>query len=130
MNDCRILIICCEKMKETVERADLPDSAVLALPCLGRIDEAVILRAFRKGADAVIVAGCVEGNCKYNSGNYQARRCVNEVRDILTEIGVSGERLEILNLAPNQMIDLVNLFENMKEVVLRLGHPDILGAER
>lgn len=117
-------------MKETVERADLPDSAVLALPCLGRIDEAVILRAFRKGADAVIVAGCVEGNCKYNLGNYQARRCVNEVRDILTEIGVSGERLGILNLAPNQSIDLVNLFENMKEVVMRLGHPDILGAER
>ena len=130
MNDCRILIICCEKMKETVESADLPDSAVLALPCLGRIDEAVILRAFRKGADAVIIAGCVEGNCKYNSGNYQARRCVNEVRDILTEIGISGERLEILNLAPNQAVDLVNLFEIMQVVGMRLGHPDILGAER
>lgn len=129
MNDNSILIICCEKMKETVERAAL-SAALLPLPCLGRLDEAVLLRAFRQGAAAVIVAGCVEGNCKYNSGNYQARRCVNEVKDILEEVGVSNERLAILNLAANQTIDLVNIYTQMQEVVSRLGPPDILGAEK
>ena len=129
MNDNSILIICCEKMKETVERAALP-AALLPLPCLGRLDEAVLLRAFRQGAAAVIVAGCVEGNCKYNSGNYQARRCVNEVKDILEVVGVSSERLAILNLAANQTIDLVNIYTQMQEVVSRLGPPDILGAEK
>lgn len=129
MNDNSILIICCEKMKETVELAALP-AALLPLPCLGRLDEAVLLRAFRQGAAAVIVAGCVEGNCKYNSGNYQARRCVNEVKDILEEVGVSSERLAILNLAANQTIDLVNIYTQMQDVVSRLGPPDILGAEK
>lgn len=63
----------------------------------------------------MIVAGCVEGNCKYNSGNYQARRCVNEVKDILEEVGVSSERLAILNLAANQTIDLVNIYTQMRK---------------
>lgn len=128
MTDCSILIICCEKTKEIVDEAGL-NAAVMSVPCLGRIDEALLIRAFRKGADGVIVAGCVDGNCRYSSGNYQARRCVNEVKNILNEISLSGERLEIVNVASNDILDLLNSLQLMKETLLRLGKPNILEAD-
>ena len=37
--------------------------------CTGRIDPLFILKAFERGADAVLVSGCHPGDCHYTSGN-------------------------------------------------------------
>src|ERR1035437_1368767 len=51
-----------------------PNVRIIKLPCTGRIEPLLVLKAFEGGADAVLVSGCHPGDCHYTSGNYHARR--------------------------------------------------------
>jgi len=48
------------------------DVKIIQVPCSGRVDILHILRAIEDGADGVYVAGCLEGECHYISGNLKA----------------------------------------------------------
>ena len=72
---------------------------VIKLPCTGKLDVMYILTAFERGADGVLVAGCLEGDCHFQVGNLEAKRRVNYVRQLLDKIGVGGQRLEMINLS-------------------------------
>jgi len=43
---------------------------VIRVPCSGRLNPMFVLRAFQRGADGVLVAGCHPGDCHYSTGNY------------------------------------------------------------
>jgi len=50
--------------------------------CSARVDPEFIIRAFQKGADGVLVAGCHPADCHYIGGNYRTRRdCPHEDAD-------------------------------------------------
>lgn len=66
---------------------------VIRVPCTGRIDFMLLLKAFAQGADAVIVSGCHPGDCHYTSGNYHARRRWIVFRDLLEFVGVDVRRI-------------------------------------
>lgn len=66
---------------------------VLRVPCTGRIDFMLIMKAFSQGADAVIVSGCHPGDCHYTSGNYHARRRWITFRNMLEFVGIDIRRL-------------------------------------
>ena len=49
-----------------VSRIQYPSNVrIVRVMCSGRVDPAFILKAFLKGADGVIVAGCHPGDCHY-----------------------------------------------------------------
>ncbi len=66
---------------------------VIRVPCSGRIDFMLLLKAFGQGADAVIVSGCHPGDCHYTSGNFHARRRWMVFRDLLDFVGFDCERV-------------------------------------
>lgn len=72
-----------------------PDVKTLMLPCSGRIDVTLVLRAFLQGADGVLVSGCHPGDCHYTAGNFRARRRWTLLRDLLDVLGFDLRRLEI-----------------------------------
>ena len=72
------------------------------LPCTGRIDEALLLKAFENGADGVMVIGCLEGDCHYVSGNIRARARVKRVYDILGKIRIGPDRIRMYNLSAGE----------------------------
>ncbi|SHH52569.1 Coenzyme F420-reducing hydrogenase, delta subunit [Desulfofustis glycolicus DSM 9705] len=76
--------------------------SIVLLPCTGRIEEAVLLRAFEKGADGVMVIGCLEGDCHYVNGNIRARARVGRVAGILETIGFGPERVRMYNLSAGE----------------------------
>ncbi|MCU0822052.1 MAG: hydrogenase iron-sulfur subunit [Spirochaetes bacterium] len=47
---------------------------IIKLPCTGRIDFMLLLKAFMRGADGIIVSGCHPNDCHYTAGNFHARR--------------------------------------------------------
>jgi coenzyme F420-reducing hydrogenase delta subunit len=57
------------------------------------------MRAFEKGADGVYVVGCREGDCHYNSGNFRAKKRVEQAKEILEAIGIGGNRVRMCNLS-------------------------------
>ena len=50
--------------------------------CTGRVDPALIAKAFKNGLDGLVVVGCYFGDCHYISGNYQAQARINMTRKL------------------------------------------------
>ncbi|RLF58597.1 MAG: hypothetical protein DRN37_04840, partial [Thermoplasmata archaeon] len=61
--------------------------------CTGRLDPALIAKAFKKGLDGLVVVGCYFGDCHYISGNHQAQARINMTKKLLRHIGVNEKRL-------------------------------------
>jgi coenzyme F420-reducing hydrogenase delta subunit len=78
------------------------DFRIIRLPCTGKIDLIHILRAFERGADGVYVVGCMEGDCHFGTGNFRARKRVNEAARLLDAVGVGGERVQMYNLSSGE----------------------------
>lgn len=72
---------------------------IIRVPCTGKVDTLHILRCFEQGADGVAVVGCREGDCHYQSGNFRAKKRVEQARDLLERIGVGGGRVAMCNLS-------------------------------
>ena len=70
-----------------------PNLRIIRLPCTGRIDFNLIVKALENGADAVLVSGCHPGDCHYTSGNFHARRRWILFRELLQTLGFDTERI-------------------------------------
>ncbi|HXN45547.1 MAG TPA: hydrogenase iron-sulfur subunit [Bryobacteraceae bacterium] len=70
-----------------------PNVRIIRLPCTGRIDFNLLVKAFEIGADAVLVSGCHPGDCHYTAGNYHARRRWMLFRSLLETLGIETERI-------------------------------------
>lgn len=93
--------------------------------CTGRVDPGHVLRAFSKGADGVLIAGCRLGECNYiTHGNYHALNMVLLFRRILEHIGLNPERLKIEFMSGaegNLYAEVVNSFVNKVKELGPLG---------
>jgi F420-non-reducing hydrogenase iron-sulfur subunit len=67
---------------------------IIKIPCSGRIDPLLIIRALRNGFDGVLVSGCHPGDCHYQTGNYRARRRIAVTKKFLEYVGIEPERLQ------------------------------------
>ena len=76
-----------------------PNIKIILLPCSGRLDVVEVLRTFEQGADGVLVAGCLEGDCHFQEGNLYARRRVEHIKELLDQIGLDGRRIQMLNMS-------------------------------
>jgi len=72
-----------------------PNLRMIRVMCSGTIDPLYILEAFQKGADGVFIGGCHPGDCHYQSGNYKTRRRVSLMKRLLSQLGVSPQRIRL-----------------------------------
>jgi F420-non-reducing hydrogenase iron-sulfur subunit len=79
------------------------------------------MKAFENGADGVLVAGCLEGGCHFIEGNLLAKRRVNYAREILSECGLEGERLRMVNISAAMARPFAEIVQDMVETICRLG---------
>jgi F420-non-reducing hydrogenase iron-sulfur subunit len=66
----------------------------LKVDCLGQIGSSVILKAFEKGADGVMLVGCSPEECHYEFGSRRAAELFEEVRKLARLLGFRAEQLE------------------------------------
>jgi coenzyme F420-reducing hydrogenase delta subunit len=85
------------------------------------VDPIHIMKAFQKGADGVYVAGCLEGDCHFKDGNLKASRRVAYVKKLLNEIGVGGERLEMITMSAGMGERFAATASEFTERIRRLG---------
>ena len=67
---------------------------ILRVPCSGRVNPQFVIRAFLKGIDGVLVAGCHPGDCHYTTGNYFTRRRFLLTQRLLEYMGLEPERFQ------------------------------------
>ncbi len=94
---------------------------IVKLPCTGRVAVIHLMRALEKGADGVFVAGCMEGDCKYQLGNIRARKRVEYVRQLLATIGLEPDRVAMYNLSSGEGPRFAEICREMTEKVRKLG---------
>jgi len=103
---------------------------IIKLPCSGRAEIIHLMKAFEEGADGVFVAGCLEGDCHYQTGNLRAKKRVAYVREILDKVGVGGERIVMYNLSAGQGPRFAEIAREMTEKVRQLGPSPIRVAKQ
>ncbi len=97
----RIVIFTCNwNAHESLQEAgrqhlSLPAGArTLKVDCLGQVGSSVILKAFEKGADGVMLVGCSPEECHYEFGSRRAAELFEEVRKLAKLLGFRDEQLD------------------------------------
>ncbi len=94
---------------------------IIRVPCSGKVDALHLVKAFEKGADGVYVAGCLDGDCHFKNGNNRAKRRVEYVQKYLDEIGIGGERLEMVNMSAGMGYLFAEIATEITEKIRKLG---------
>lgn len=98
-----------------------PNVRIIRLPCTGKVDAILIMKAFEDGADGVFIAGCLEGECHFLEGNLRAKQKVAYVKKLLAEAEIEPERIEMFNLSSAMGARFAEIAEEMTEQVRKLG---------
>ncbi len=102
---------------------------VVRVPCSGRVDPLFILKAFRLGADGVLVSGCHPGDCHYQTGNYFARRRLAVTKKFLEYLGIEPERLQVSWVSASEGGKFAEVVGEMTERVRKLGPNKLFSDE-
>ena len=106
-----------------------PNVRVVRLPCTGKVDAILIMKAFEDGVDGVFIAGCLEGECHFLKGNLRAKKKVAYVKTLLEEVGMDPQRVEMFNLSSAMGGQFAEIVEEMTEKVKALG-PTYISAKK
>ena len=94
---------------------------IVKVPCTGRVDILLILKAFESGVDGVYLAGCLEGECHFLRGNLRAKKRVQYVKGLLDEVGLGSGRIEMYNMSSAQGQRFAEVAREMTEKIRGLG---------
>jgi F420-non-reducing hydrogenase iron-sulfur subunit len=98
-----------------------PNVRVIRVMCSGRVDPQFVLKAFKSGADGVIILGCHPGDCHYKEGNYKALRRFHLLRRMLSQFGIEEERFRLDWVSASESDKFVETINDMVNKVKALG---------
>ena len=98
-----------------------PNLRTIRIMCSGRIEPTFVLKAFREGADGVLMCGCHPGDCHYINGNYKARRRIKLLKEILPQFGFDQQRLRLTWIGASDGIQFAEVMRDMVAQIKALG---------
>lgn len=94
---------------------------IILVPCSGRVDPLHLIRTLEEGADGVFIAGCLEGDCHFETGNYKAKKRTAYVRRLLDEMGIEKDRVQMFNIAASEAPKFAEVAKKVTERIRELG---------
>ncbi len=98
-----------------------PNLAAIRVMCSGRVDPTFVVKAFRDGADGVLIAGCHPGDCHYSTGNYKAMRRYPLLLKLLDQFGIERERVRLEWISASEGERFAQVVRELTETVRALG---------
>ncbi len=98
-----------------------PNIRIVRVPCSGRVDPLFVARAFKEGADGVLVLGCHPGDCHYSDGNYYTRRRFAVMHELLQFLGYERERVRLDWVSASEGAKFAKVVGEFTERVRALG---------
>lgn len=89
--------------------------------CSGRVEPTFVLKAFREGADGVLICGCHPGDCHYHEGNYKCLRRYKLIRKYIQQMGINPERLRLAWISASEGKQFATLADDMTATIKKLG---------
>jgi len=86
---------------------------IVRVGCSARFDPYLVLWAFLKGADGVLLGACEPGMCHYVTGNQWAKARIEQLRQLLKDKGFDPRRLRLEWFKPDdaeRFVDAVTEF--------------------
>lgn len=94
---------------------------IIRMPCSCRVNPMFILRAFQRGADGVILAGCHPGDCHYSTGNYYTRRRMTLLFSMLDYLGIEKERTRVEWISAAEGAKFASVMNEFASEIQKLG---------
>lgn len=94
---------------------------IIRVMCSGRIDPSMVFRAFHKGADGVLVAGCHPADCHYISGNLHAKERMEQVSRIIEKSKIPPMRFKLAWVSASEGKIFAQLIQDFTEELRKLG---------
>jgi coenzyme F420-reducing hydrogenase delta subunit len=82
-------------------KAGITPSAVIGLPCSGKVNLPYLIKAFEKGADGVLIVTCRRDECRNLEGNLRSEKRSEAVDLLLAEIGMGQGRVATAAVGDN-----------------------------
>jgi coenzyme F420-reducing hydrogenase delta subunit len=128
MKEVKLLGICCNWSPFACYNAagmaqmTMPDNfRLIRVMCIGRINQALILRAFEYGADGVILLECKDEDCRYGPGPEVGHENIKRVRKLLHMLGIRQERMVEKNFSAHEKNELAQELWNFAAAIEAVG---------
>ncbi len=105
-----------------------PNLRTIRIMCSGRIEPTFVLKAFREGADGVLMCGCHPGDCHYQEGNYKCLRRYQLLQKYLEQMGIKKERIRLEWISASEGKQFAALANEFTETIRKLGPCKVKGV--
>lgn len=94
---------------------------IIRVMCSGRVEPSFVLKAFRNGADGVLICGCHPGDCHYQEGNYKCLRRFHLLQRYIQQMGIEKDRLWLAWISASEGKQFAELVDRFTENIQKLG---------
>ena len=89
--------------------------------CTAMLDPSLVFEAFFNGADGVLIAGCHEQDCHYDTGFLKAKTRYSSIREILADVGINENRVKIVSVSAGEGERFAEIVSQFKDDLEKLG---------
>ena len=90
---------------------------IIRIMCSGRVEPTFVLKAFKEGADGILICGCHPGDCHYHEGNYKCLRRFHLLQKYLVQMGIPTERLKLEWISASEGVEFAKLVNEFTETL-------------
>lgn len=94
---------------------------VIRVMCSGRIGPTFVLKAFREGADGVLICGCHPGDCHYHEGNYKCLRRYHLLQKYVSQMGMDKNRIRLEWISASEGKEFAELVNDFASKIREIG---------
>ena len=107
-----------------------PNFRVIRTMCSGRVNPSFVIKAFRLGADGVLVTGCHFGDCHYIFGNYKAVEKFETTKNLTKLLGIEEGRIGLEWISAAEGVRFGKVIDEFVEQVKKLGPSPLHNGKR
>jgi len=110
--------------------ADLAGTSKISYPtnlrtirvmCTAMLNPSLVFESFFNGADGVLIAGCHEQDCHYDTGFLKAKTRYESIKEMLAESGINENRVKIVSISAGEGEKFAQVVSDFKRELELLG---------
>jgi heterodisulfide reductase subunit A len=94
---------------------------VVHVMCTAMLDPALVFESFFQGADGVLIAGCHEQDCHYDTGFLKAKNRYSSIKEMIAELGINENRFKITSISAGEGEKYAQVIKDFKKELEKLG---------
>ncbi len=98
-----------------------PNIRIIRVMCSGMVHPNLVIDAFTKGADGVLICGCHPGDCHYGEGNLRTEKRAEAIILMLEDFGLEEERFRLEWVSASEGPRFAEVVRGFTEQVKKLG---------